>query len=88
MGKLFGTNGLRGVFGEDLTLEFIHDITLAIGTYFKNGPIANFSELIWFFMWRLAPRLTTLVLGFGNFLTAMAVQAPAIVLKNNTISCI
>jgi len=39
MGKLFGTNGIRGVFGEDLTLEFIHDITLAIATYFKNGPI-------------------------------------------------
>ena len=39
MAKLFGTNGIRGVFGEDLTLEFVHDITLAIATYFKNGPI-------------------------------------------------
>lgn len=39
MGKLFGTNGIRGVFSEDLTLEFIHDITLAIATFFKKGPI-------------------------------------------------
>ena len=39
MGKLFGTNGIRGVFGNDLTLDFIHDITLSIATYFKEGPI-------------------------------------------------
>lgn len=39
MGKLFGTNGIRGVFAEDLTLEFIHDITLSMATFFKKGPI-------------------------------------------------
>ncbi|MGI0004285.1 MAG: phosphoglucosamine mutase [Candidatus Nitrosotenuis sp.] len=39
MAKLFGTNGIRGIFCETLTLEFIHDITLALGTYFKKGPI-------------------------------------------------
>lgn len=39
MGKLFGTNGIRGVFAKDLTLEFIHDITLSIATFFKKGPI-------------------------------------------------
>ena len=39
MAKFFGTNGIRGVFKEDFTLEFIHDMTLAIGTYFKEGPI-------------------------------------------------
>lgn len=39
MGKLFGTNGIRGVFGDDLTLDFIHDITLSIASYFKEGPI-------------------------------------------------
>ncbi len=39
MAKFFGTNGIRGVFSEDFTLEFIHDMTLAIGTYFKKGPI-------------------------------------------------
>ncbi len=39
MGKFFGTNGIRGVFPEDLTLEFVHDMTLAIGTYFGKGSI-------------------------------------------------
>ena len=39
MAKFFGTNGIRGVFGEDFTLEFIHDMTLSIATYFKEGPI-------------------------------------------------
>jgi phosphomannomutase/phosphoglucomutase len=39
MAKFFGTNGIRGVFNEDFTLEFVHDMTLAIGTYFKEGPI-------------------------------------------------
>jgi len=39
MGKLFGTNGIRGVFSEDFTLEFVHDLVLAISTYFKEGTI-------------------------------------------------
>jgi len=39
MGKLFGTNGVRGVFSEDFTLEFVHDLMLAISTYFKEGTI-------------------------------------------------
>ena len=39
MAQFFGTNGIRGVFKEDFTLEFIHDMTLAIATYFKEGPI-------------------------------------------------
>lgn len=39
MAKFFGTNGIRGVFSEDLTLEFMHDMTLAIATYFKEGPV-------------------------------------------------
>jgi phosphomannomutase/phosphoglucomutase len=39
MAKFFGTNGIRGVFDEDFTLDFIHDMTLAIGTYFEKGPI-------------------------------------------------
>ncbi|MFQ5573878.1 MAG: phosphoglucosamine mutase, partial [Nitrosopumilaceae archaeon] len=39
MGKLFGTNGIRGVFGDVLTLDFIHDITMSIATHFKEGPI-------------------------------------------------
>ena len=39
MAKFFGTNGIRGVFSEDFTLEFVHDMTLAIGTYFEKGPV-------------------------------------------------
>jgi len=39
MAKFFGTNGIRGVFSEEFTLEFIHDMTLAIGTYFERGPV-------------------------------------------------
>ena len=39
MAKFFGTNGIRGVFSEDLTLEFVHDMTLAIGTYFEKGTV-------------------------------------------------
>ena len=39
MAKFFGTNGIRGIFAEDITLEFLHDMALAIGTFFKKGPI-------------------------------------------------
>src|SRR3990172_3435480 len=39
MAKLFGTNGIRGIFGQDFTLEFIHDITLCLAEYFQDGPI-------------------------------------------------
>ncbi|QLH09583.1 phosphoglucosamine mutase [Candidatus Nitrosotenuis sp. DW1] len=39
MGKLFGTNGIRGVFPDELSLEFISDIVYSIATYFKKGPI-------------------------------------------------
>jgi phosphomannomutase/phosphoglucomutase len=39
MAKFFGTNGIRGIFSKDFTLEFVHDMTLAIGTYFEKGPV-------------------------------------------------
>ena len=39
MAKFFGTNGIRGVFDKEISLEFIHDMTLAIGTHFERGPI-------------------------------------------------
>ncbi|MDH3277253.1 MAG: phosphoglucosamine mutase [Nitrosopumilus sp.] len=39
MAKFFGTNGIRGVFGKDFSLKFIHDMTLSIATHFKEGPI-------------------------------------------------
>ena len=37
--KFFGTNGIRGIFPEYISPEFIHDMTLAIATYFKDGPV-------------------------------------------------
>jgi len=39
MAKIFGTNGIRGVFGDTLTLDFVSEITLSLGTFFKKGPI-------------------------------------------------
>ena len=39
MAKLFGTNGVRGIFDKDFTLEFVHDLTLSLAKYFKTGPI-------------------------------------------------
>ena len=39
MTKLFGTNGIRGVFGETLTLDFVSEITLSLAAFFKKGPI-------------------------------------------------
>ena len=39
MGRLFGTNGVRGVFGEDLTLEVVHDLTVAISRHLGAGRI-------------------------------------------------
>ena len=39
MGKLFGTNGVRGIFSEDFNLEFIHDLVLSISAYFEHGTI-------------------------------------------------
>ncbi|MCS7097335.1 MAG: phosphoglucosamine mutase [Candidatus Methanomethylicia archaeon] len=38
MGRLFGTNGIRGTI-EELTPEFVAKIALAIGTYFNCGEI-------------------------------------------------
>jgi phosphomannomutase/phosphoglucomutase len=39
MAKLFGTNGIRGVFGENFTLDFASEITLSLANFFKKGPI-------------------------------------------------
>jgi len=39
MAKLFGTNGIRGIFGENFTLDFVSEITLSLANYFKKGPI-------------------------------------------------
>jgi phosphomannomutase / phosphoglucomutase len=39
MARLFGTNGIRGIFGKTLTLDFVSDVTLSISSFFKKGPI-------------------------------------------------
>ncbi len=39
MKKLFGTNGVRGVFSEDFSLEFVNDLVMSLSTYFKKGKI-------------------------------------------------
>lgn len=37
--RLFGTNGVRGVWGRDLTADMVIDLTFAIATYYGKGPI-------------------------------------------------
>ena len=39
MAQFFGTNGIRGVFPEEFSLEFVNEMVLAIGTHFGGGPI-------------------------------------------------
>jgi phosphomannomutase / phosphoglucomutase len=37
--RLFGTNGIRGIFGKEITFDLIIDLSYAISTYFEKGPI-------------------------------------------------
>ena len=37
--RLFGTNGVRGIYGEELTHDLVIDLCYALGTYFGMGPI-------------------------------------------------
>jgi phosphomannomutase/phosphoglucomutase len=37
--RLFGTNGVRGVYGQELTHDLVIDLCYALGTYFGRGPI-------------------------------------------------
>jgi phosphomannomutase/phosphoglucomutase len=37
--RLFGTNGVRGVYGKELTHDLVIDLCYALGTYFGKGPI-------------------------------------------------
>ncbi|HEY6949092.1 MAG TPA: phosphoglucosamine mutase, partial [Nitrososphaeraceae archaeon] len=36
---LFGTNGIRGVFGKDLTLEFLVNVSQSLAAYYGDGSI-------------------------------------------------
>ena len=37
--RLFGTNGVRGIYGQGLTHDIVIDLCYALGTYFGKGPI-------------------------------------------------
>lgn len=37
--RLFGTNGVRGVYGQELTHDLVIDLCHSLGTYFGSGPI-------------------------------------------------
>jgi len=37
--RLFGTNGVRGIVNEELTLELVLELSQSIGTYFKGGDM-------------------------------------------------
>jgi phosphomannomutase / phosphoglucomutase len=37
--RLFGTNGVRGIFGKTLTLDMIIDLVHSFGTYWEGGHI-------------------------------------------------
>jgi phosphomannomutase/phosphoglucomutase len=39
MAKYFGTNGARGIFGKDFTVELAKRIARGIGLYFNSGKI-------------------------------------------------
>lgn len=37
--RLFGTNGIRGVYNEELTPEFMFKVAASIGSFFKGGRV-------------------------------------------------
>ena len=37
--RLFGTNGVTGIYGREITLPLVIDLTYSLATYFKTGPI-------------------------------------------------
>ncbi len=39
MARLFGTNGIRGVFGKDLTLDLALGVSYALATHFHDEPV-------------------------------------------------
>ncbi len=42
MKRLFGTNGIRGVFGKELTLELALRVSYALGSYYKGSIIVGY----------------------------------------------
>ncbi len=37
--RLFGTNGVRGIYGSELTHDLLIDLCYALGAYFGKGPV-------------------------------------------------
>lgn len=37
--RLFGTNGVRGIFGEELTIDLVIDLSYSLAAHFNKGPI-------------------------------------------------
>ena len=35
--KLFGTNGIRGIFGNNISIELIIDVSYSIGSFFNKA---------------------------------------------------
>ena len=72
--RLFGTNGVRGIYGRELTLPLIIDLTYSLATYFKTGPIVvgfdgrNSSPLL--------SNIVSAVLNAGGLDVMMAGQIP------------
>jgi phosphomannomutase / phosphoglucomutase len=72
--RLFGTNGVRGIYGRELTLPLVIDLTYSLATYFKNGPIVvgfdgrNSSPLL--------SNIVSAVLNSGGLDVMMAGQIP------------
>jgi phosphomannomutase/phosphoglucomutase len=72
--RLFGTNGVRGIYGKELTFPLVIDLTYSLATYYKNGPIIvgfdgrNSSPLL--------SNIVTAVLNSGGLDVIMAGQLP------------
>ncbi len=72
--RLFGTNGVRGIYGRELTLPLVIDLTYSLATYFKTGPIVvgfdgrNSSPLL--------SNIVSAVLNSGGLDVVMAGQIP------------
>jgi phosphomannomutase / phosphoglucomutase len=72
--RIFGTNGVRGIYGRELTLPLVIDLTYSLATYFKTGPIVvgfdgrNSSPLL--------SNIVSAVLNSGGLDVMMAGQIP------------
>lgn len=72
--RLFGTNGVRGIYGRELTIPLVIDLTYSLATYFQSGPIVvgfdgrNSSPLL--------SNIVSAVLNAGGLDVMMAGQIP------------